>query len=172
RVQVAKGDVAEAGQQRFQTLVILWLPGGAEGAQGAAMETIKHADDLVTPWLAVEPGQLDRRFDRLGAAVAEEALPLEAAAFAERLGQQSLCFGVPGVRHVDELAHLFTHRRDDTRRTMAEQVTAPAREEIEVALALGVPDQRTLAAHQADGVAGVIADDMSLEQVNRLLRVH
>src|SRR5262249_562019 len=117
-------------------------------------------------------GQLDRRFDRLGAAIAEETLPLEAATFAECLGQQPLRFGVPGVRHMDELAHLLAHRRDDARRTVAEQVAAPPREEIQVALALGSPDQRTLAAHQADGVARVIADDMGLEQVDRLLRVH
>ena len=47
-------------------------------------------------------------------------------------------------------ADLLAHRLDDARRTVAEQVAAPAGEEVEVAVALGVPDVRPLAAHQAD----------------------
>ena len=70
------------------------------------------------------------------------------------------------------LATCSLHRLDDARRTVAEQVAAPAGEEVEVAVALGVPDVRALAAHQADRVARVVADDVLLEQVDGLLDGH
>ena len=44
---------------------------------------------------------------------------------------------------------LLLHRLDDRRRAVAQQVAAPAGEEIEIAVALGVPDVRALAADQA-----------------------
>ena len=114
-----------------------------EGAEGAAVEAVEHRDDLVAARLAVEPGQLDGRLVRLGAAVAEEALAAPAGALAQRLGQLPLRLGVPGVRHVDQLADLLAHRLDDARRTVAEQVAAPAGEEVEIAVALVVPDAAT-----------------------------
>ena len=86
-VEVAERGVAEAGQQRLDALVVLRLAGGAEGAHRPAVEAVEHGDDLVAARLAVEPGQLDRRLVRLGAAVAEEALAVEAAALAQRLGR-------------------------------------------------------------------------------------
>src|SRR5262249_23011461 len=106
----------------------------------------------------------------LGAAVAEERLPADAAALAERLRQQALRLGVPGVRDVDELPDLLAHRLDDARRAVAEAVAAPAGEEVEVAVPLRVPDARPLAAHQADRVTGVIADHVLLEQVDDFRR--
>src|SRR5262249_47477304 len=42
----------------------------------------------------------------------------------------------------------------------------------EVAIALGIPHIGTFAAHQANGVARVVADDVLLEQGERFLRVH
>ena len=71
-------------------------------------------------------------------------------------------FDVPGVGHVDELGDLLLHRLDDARRTVAEQVAAPAGEEVEVAVALGVPDVRAFAAHQAHRIARVVADDVAV----------
>src|SRR5947209_6608001 len=76
----------------------------------------------------------------------------------QRLGQQSRWRGVPGVRHMDQLSDLLLHRRHDARRTVAEQAAAPAGEVVEVAIPLRVPDVRALAAHQADGIARVVAD--------------
>ena len=146
--------------------MILRLAGRAEGAEGPAVEAVEHRDDLVTARLAVEPGELDGRLVRLRAAVAEEALAAPAGALAERLGEFALGFRVPGVGHVDQLADLLPHRLDDARRTVAEQVAAPAGEEVEVAIALVVPDVRAFAAHQADRIARVVGDDVVLIQVN------
>ena len=66
----------------------------------------------------------------------------------KRLGPLPLGFGVPGVGHVDQRGHLLLHGLDDRLGAMAQQVAAPAGKEIEIAVALGVPDVRALAAHQ------------------------
>src|SRR5439155_3384141 len=114
-------------------------------------------DDLVAA-LTVQPGQLDGRLIRLRAGVAEEALTAPAGPPRQRLGQQALRRRVPGVRHVDQLGDLLLHRLDDARRAVAEQAAAPAGEEVEVAIALRVPDSGAFAAHQADRVSGVVTD--------------
>src|SRR5439155_12002524 len=102
--------------------------------------------------------------------VTEKALAVPAGALAERLSQKALSLRVPGVRHVDQLPDLFTHGFHHTRRTVAEQVAAPTREEVEVTVALGVPDVGPLAAQQADRVARVVGDHVFLEQVDDFWR--
>ena len=86
----------------------------------------------------------------------------------ERLGEAPLRLDVPGVRDVDQLADLLADRLDHARRAVAEQVAAPAGEEVEVAVPLGVPDLRALAADQADRVAAVVRDHVPLELGDRL----
>src|SRR5947209_5712675 len=98
--------MTEPGQQRLDALVVFRLAGGADGAHRPAAETVQGGDDLVTPRFAVEAGQLDRRLDRLGAGVAEEALAPPPRPLAERLGELSLSLGVPRVRDVDEPPNL------------------------------------------------------------------
>src|SRR5262249_46329306 len=88
----------------------------------------------------------------------------------ERLGERPLGFHVPGVRHVDELPHLVADRLDHARGAMAEEVAAPAREEVEVAVPLGVPDERAFPPDQADRVAAVVRDHITPELGDRLLR--
>src|SRR6266404_6359375 len=57
-------------------------------------------------------------------------------------------------------------------RAMADQVAAPAGEEIEITLPLGVPDVGPLAAPQADGEAAVVADHVFLEQGDGVVAGH
>ena len=115
------------------------------------------------------PGQLDRRLVGLGAAVAEEALAAERP-LGECLGERSLGFHVPGIGHVDQLPDLVANRLDDPGRAMAEQVAAPAREEVEVAVPFGIPDPRAFAPDQTDRVPPVIGDHIPIELGDRLLR--
>src|SRR5439155_14720016 len=74
RAEVAERGVAEARQQRFESLVILRLAGGAERAHRAAVEAVEHRDDLVAARLAEQPRDLDHRLVGLGAAVSEDTL--------------------------------------------------------------------------------------------------
>src|SRR4029434_10972378 len=137
--------------------VVLRLAGGAQGAHGAALEAVEHGDDFVAPRLAVEPGHLDHRLVRFGAAVAEETLGVKTETLDERLGERPLGFHVPGVGDVNELCNLFLHGPHDARWAVPKQIAAPAGEEIEVTLSLGVPDVRPFAARQAHGIALICA---------------
>src|SRR5262249_16771818 len=69
-VEIAERRVTEPGKKRLQALVVLRLARRTEGAERAAVEAVDHRDDLVASRLAVEPGELDDRFVRFGAAVA------------------------------------------------------------------------------------------------------
>ena len=85
------------------------------------------------------PRQLDGGLVGLGPAVAEEALAAERP-LGQRLGERALGLHVPGIRHVDQLADLVADRLDDARRAVTQQVAAPPRKEVEIPVALGVPD--------------------------------
>ena len=82
-IQVTEGRIGKTGQERFQPLMILGLTGGGECAQSRPMEAVHHGNDLVPSGLAVESSQFQGRLDRIGAAVAEEALPAEPTALAQ-----------------------------------------------------------------------------------------
>ena len=129
------------------------------------MEAVEHGDDLVASRLAVEAGDLDGRLVGLRPTVAEEALAGPAGALAQRLGELPLRFGVPGVGHMDEPADLFAHRLDDARRAMAQEIAAPAGKEVEIAVPFVVPDVGSFAAHQANRIARVVGNDVTLIQV-------
>src|SRR5262249_30224548 len=105
-------------------------------------------------------------------AVAKKALAVPTGPLAEGLGEFALLFGVPSVWHVYQTAYLLADGGHHARRAMANQIAAPAWEEIEVAIALGVPHAGSFAAHQRNRVARVVADDKLLEQVDGLLRGH
>jgi hypothetical protein len=52
---------------------------------------------------------------------------------------------------------------------MPKQVAAPTGKEVEIAVALSVPDFRSLASHKAGRVPLVIGDDMLREDLDDLL---
>ena len=60
---------------------------------------------------------------------------------------------------------LWIWRADHGAGAVAKQIAAPAGEQVEVGVALVVPDVRPLAADQADRVARVIGDHIALVQV-------
>ena len=84
------------------------------------------------------------------------------------LGPAALRLGVPGVGHVDQLGHLLLHRLDHARRTVPQQIAAPAREEVEILPPLVVPDMRPLTAHQRHREPFVVRDHVFFEQLVRL----
>src|SRR5262249_48585991 len=61
------------------------------------------------------------------------------------------------------LADLLPDRLDHPGRAVPQEVAAPAREEVEVAVALGVPDPRPLTPDEANRVASVVGDDVTAE---------
>src|SRR6266481_5155427 len=53
---------------------------------------------------------------------------------------------------------------------MAQKIASPAGEEIQIAVAFGVPHVRSLAARQANGIARIVADHIFLKELDDLLR--
>ena len=165
RIEVVPRGVVEPGNQRADSLVILRLRGRGHRGIGPAMKTVFKADDAEPPRRrAMQSRQLDRPLVRLGPAVAEERLAK--AAGAEGLGKLTLRLGVPGVGDVDEMLELILDPPHKVRGRIAQDVAAPAGEEVKIAVSLGVPDVRPFPLHQADGVAGVIGDHVLVEQVD------
>jgi len=67
----------------------------------------------------------------------------------------------------DLILHRLYHRGG----TVAQQIAAPTRKQIEVAVPFAVPDPRPFAAHQVNRVAVVIRDNVFLEQFDGSGRV-
>ena len=170
RRQVAVRDVNETGKHRFQALLVLRLRGRGRGRHRASVEGVLEGDDLVFALRRrVEADELNRRFVRFGAGVAEERFAAEAA-FGEHFRPNALLFLVPAVRDVQKTLDLFFQRFDDRFRTVPEEVATPTREKVEITNALGVPNVRPFAANERDRVTGVVRDDVFVEERNNFLR--
>ena len=63
---------------------------------------------------------------------------------------------------MNERGNLVLHRLDHRPRAVAQQIAAPAGEEIEIAIAGVVPDRRAFAADEDNRKARVIANDETL----------
>ena len=167
--QIAERRVVETGQQRADAFVVLGLGRGAGGAVGATVEAACEGDDFVAAARRMEPGELDRGFVRFRAGVAEERLAAEAS-FGEQLRPAALHFGVPRVGDVDQRGDLLLDGFDDSRRTMAEQIAAPAGKEIEISPPLIVPDVGAFAADERHREPLVVWHDVPLEELGGLWR--
>ena len=139
-----EGDVA---RQRLERLAVGRLGGQRQRAHGAAVEAALGGHDVGA---AGAPGQLERRLVGLGAGVGEEHLarPPRVEQREQLLGQPDLRLGGEEVRDVAERLELRRHRRDQGRVPVAERVDRDAAEEVDVLLAVGVPDVGALAADQ------------------------
>ena len=167
-LQVIERGVIETGHQWANTLVVFRLSRRRGGPECSAVETVVKADDAVATGLGpVQSHQFQRPLDRLGPTVAKEGLSKPTSA--QRLGKLTLRFGVPGVGNVDQSRHLLLDGSDHPRRTMAQDVAAPAREQVEVPIPLGIPHRRSLTPHQANRVTAVVGDHVLLELRDRLL---
>src|SRR5712692_4968851 len=147
RVQVAQRHFRETGRLRLEQRIPARLPGGGHGRQGPPVEPVLHGDDLegAAPMPGAPlPGQLDGALIGLRAAVAQEDL-VEPGALGQERGQ--LRHGLVVVRGaaVDQASGLIVDGVEDDGGGMAEAVHGPALHEIEVLLAVAVPEPRSLA---------------------------
>src|SRR4051794_9234499 len=145
-------DRDEARDERCERRLLGLLRRGGQRAVRAAVGPPGQHDGLSPrPFLARE---LERPLDRLGARVREEDRPAERA-LRQSLREADHRLGVEEVADVDELARLRADRLDDARVAVADTRHGDAREEVEVLVAVGVPESRTLAAGEAHRVARV-----------------
>jgi len=119
----------------------------------------------------VQPPQFVCRFVGFGTRIAEKGHAAETA-FGQHRRPLPLLFGKPGVRDVDQLADLFAHGLDDRPRAMPEQIAAPAGEEVEITLPVGVPNAGPFALDQNDRVPRVVLNDVFLKLCDGFLCGH
>ena len=157
RGEVAVGDVAEAGDERFEALPVLRLPRGGQRGERAAVEGGLRADDDVAGGavreVRVAAHELDRGLVGLGAAVAEEgAGPGDPGG--ELLGEPHRPGVAVQVRDVHQRPALLADRPHDRRVAVAEAVDRDPADQVEIGAPLVVEDAAALAAHerQARGV--------------------
>src|SRR6185295_16825246 len=103
----------------------------------------------------VQPGELDRRFVRFRAGVTEKSFAAEAS-LRQKLSPSPLGFGVPRIRHMNQLSGLPLNRLNHPRRAMSQQIAAPTGEEIEIPPPLVVPNVRAFTALQTQREPSVI----------------
>src|SRR5438128_1598825 len=158
--EVAVGDEADAGQKGEEARVVLLLSGRGEGREGAAVEGAGGGEDLEAPAAllrAPAPRELHRGLVRLGAAVREEDALGERVPAEER-AQLAGGERVVDVGGVEEPRRLRPDRLHHRRMAVAQVVHREAREEVEVARAVGVPQLRAAPAHERHRLARVDAD--------------
>ena len=125
--------------------------GGSSCDPGTPMITILQRDDLMPA--GIQPGQQQREFSRLGAAVRQVHA-------VEPLGHRRRQLGhvlvVPRMqvdsRRVAELVRLFRHRGDDLRVAMADGDGRDATEHVQIPTTLLVPEPLCTALVQQQGL--------------------
>jgi hypothetical protein len=126
---------------------------------------LEHHDLAAAPVLA---GELERALHRLGARVAEEHAPLERGV-GQALGKSHRGLGVEEVAHVHEPARLPADGLDHRRVAVPELHHRDPSQEVEVLVALVVPQARALPAHELHGIARVGGHHgLALEGLERL----
>ncbi len=147
RRDVVVGDVRDARRARAEALCVLRLASGRDREQRAAVERVQRRDDaqLVRPEPVVRPAprELQRRLVRFGAGIAEEHA-LGERAVDETLRESQRGLVREPVADVPELAGLLVERADHRRMAVSECGHGDAAREIDVELAVLVPDAATL----------------------------
>ncbi|MCY1420806.1 hypothetical protein D9M71_364400 [compost metagenome] len=157
--------VDRAGQAADLLLVGGDLAVEVQRGQGAAVEAAVEGDHRAAPGGGAD--DLQGVLGGLGAAVGEHAGQAVGHRHEARQGRQQLAVALVGQRvecRVGQPPGLPAHRLDDARVAVAEVEHADAADEVDVALALGIPDLGVAAVAEADRVD----DGQGLADVGRL----
>jgi hypothetical protein len=145
-------DGAEAGHERRERRLLALLRRRAQRPVRAPVEAAVQDDD-VAPRLGLA-GQLERGLVGLRTGVGEEHRPAQRAG-RQALGEPAHRLGVEEVADVQQPLGLIADRFDDRRVAVADARHADAGQEVEVLVAVVVPQARAGAADETHGVARV-----------------
>ena len=145
--------MGETLRQGLETYPELFLARCRKGVHRPAMERVLHGDDLMPAFTVlvprISPGELDGRFVRLRAAVAEEDLVAERI-FDEHLGGLDLRFHVEQVRHVEQFLRLRGQPLNDLLVCVAKVAHGDACKEVEVPPPVDIPEPASFALRDCD----------------------
>ena len=152
RVRVVAAHHLEARHERRERGLLGLVGGRGQRPHRAPVKAALQHDEVAAP--AAPARQLERAFDRLGSRVAEKDAPAERAV-REVLRKPNAGLGVVEVPDVHQAPRLLADRLHEPRVAVPELHDRDAGQEVEVLIALVVPEPRALAAHELDRVAGV-----------------
>ncbi len=144
--------MAESLGERLEWLVLGRLSSGVERRQGPAVERLFSREHDVTSWPGPFSGQLDGSLIRLGPRVAEEHLPPSPDELIERGGNLGAGNGREEIGDVQKGSGLVGDGHCNLGPGVSEAGHRQAAQEVQVALAVVVPELGTDAAHECDGL--------------------
>ena len=154
RLDVVGNRVIKALGKREEIVVETLLTGGFQRSDRAAVERIderQHLEAALTVLIErILARQLDGALIRLRARVGKEYLAAQMRLFDQLLGNLNHRLGGEQVGNVHQLVRLLVDCLDDGRIGIAHAVYADAGSEVDVLLALNIPQGRALAVIQRD----------------------
>src|SRR5258708_4136677 len=157
-VHIVELDETYPRHQRNERSPIFRLTRGGERAEGASMKRVLHGknapfrfDSIAIIHLRKGAGELERSFPRLGAAVAEESA-VKPGNFGHQLRELGFVLVEEKLRNMNQTAGLALDRRLDGRVAVAERIDSDSAQEIQIALALRVPEIHAASANKQDGL--------------------
>src|SRR5207245_11442533 len=166
-------DVDEAGDGRIKAGFDFGIAGGGDHGERSAVKTFEEGDDLPAIGRAGSSSQAREfagGFVGFQPTVAEEGLAGECG-FVEALGDFDLRLGIEGVADMPEFFGLLSGGFDQSGMAVTEDCPAEAGEEIDVAFAGGIPEERALAASDGDGNARVVTNQKIFFSLDESLHI-
>ena len=165
RREVVVRHMPETRDHRLEALLHLVLAGGGDAGERAAVKRIERGEDFEAAFVVPElAGELVKSFVRLRAAVAKKHLAGRQA-FDDLLRQPALRLVIIKVRDMEELARLLRERVRNLGVRVAERADGDAAAEIEVTLAVHVPQVTAAAVAEGEFEAAVARHHVLLEQL-------
>ena len=161
-LDVSGGDELDPAGQGLEGLTVGGLVGQGQGTHGPAVEGILEGQDPGAPATAMAASDLEGGLVGLGTGVGQEDAGVVSGAVGEGepdefLGETDLGGGGEEVRDVPQLGELLGDCLNDRGMRVPQAVDGDARQQVDVLLAVGVPDVGATPPHQdpAGGAEGV-----------------
>ena len=156
---IVKLDEARTRHEGNEWRAIFRLTRSRERSECAAVKRIIHGQNAPFRFTAIlviglrkSTGKFQRSFPRLSAAVAKEGA-VEAGDFGQKPRQLALILMKEKIRNVNQSASLAFDCRLNNRMIVAKRVDSDSAQEIEIALALGIPEIHAAPTHKKDRLA-------------------
>src|SRR5581483_3336923 len=176
--RVIKPDEPYSGNQGLEWLAILFRPGGGKRTEGPAVKRILHRKDFIplerlrgVLLSRVRTGELDGAVSRFSSAIGKEG-PVEARKPGQFLRQRRLIRMVDEVRDMQQGFGFVAQNGKDLRVRIAQSVHRQAPQEVQVFLALVIPEVAALSTHRQDRQALVSRDQHALFEFSDLAKIH
>ena len=170
--EIAEIDLRETRHRGLETGAHLRVARRGDHRERSAVKALVERDDFPSFLLVLSAAQsreLDGGFVRFKSAVTEKRLAFECETI-QPFGHVDLRRGVIGVSDGPQMLRLLGRRTHEIRMTMPEHASTEAGEQVDVFVAVHVPQLRAVATMHDDGDARVVADQHLVGALDKRLR--